>query len=1142
MARKGTGRRRKEKNSGNHDVLGVVLFIVALFLFLCAAIPPFLSVFSQAIHAVLLGVFGILTYPMLLAALFWGVCLVMHRSPSLSVRKSVCIALLAVFVSIILQLATTHNYLNEKFTQYITDVYSAKFTMGGVVFGTIAFGLKSAITEIGCYVVFSLAVLVTVAVMIELVRRIREFRAKRANAPKKDEQKPAPCPSFQDAAEAQGIVASGNRGRLTLINLAPAITTDTGVSSSLPESSRRNVTDYGSEPVVDTDDDEELRERERNVHELYADVDTITKKETEEFKRRVEGPQKPEKPPAFEPQYGLPTDIPPYARVEHDATAAQNPPAPKRYDHDASDVTQLAFPVKKEIEFNRDGIETVESIGDYLRENSERRKRSDLDGRAQQSDPPRYGQAPGFSSHGYDRIKPPSDVFDTNREDIVQAAPDEDISALGSRASFVPPPPAPAPQDGRSSIFDVSPSSRDDALMASLGESNSSRSEIINIQQIQNDANSVQTPVEGEIIDASASVVQAPDSLDRTSTELRSPSQVESTKPSAPIIDANAPIRQSAPSVTPDSDNGIVNIDSGTVRPESTLVISSEPAVDLSERHDINGDLIDGTDLSGAYTQVEDEQPQKPSPQRKKIPPIKDQITMDNVIRESAENSVVMNEGHKRMKYGNYVPPPIDLLRINDKAEVPMESLKETAATLESVVSGFLKADVKVINIVPGPTVTRYEIELPSGVPVKQIEARSSDIEYELATISKIRIEAPIPGKRAVGIEVPNREKAIVGLRDIIESHEFAHTKSPMTISVGKDIAGAVVLCDLEKIPHLLIAGQTGSGKSACLNGLIISLLYKASPEDLRFILVDPKRVEFSKYRSMPHLLFDNIVYEPDDVLSSLKWAANEMERRYMLMSKYGCSQLSAYNALPDVVSGNFDKLPHIIVIIDELADIMQSPCKRDIEDKIKVIAAKARAAGIHLIVATQRPSADVITGTIKTNLTSRIAFKVSTQLDSRIIFDTQGAEALVGNGDMLFYPVTYSAPRRVQGSYITDEEVSSVITYIKENYPSDFDEEAAKAVFGGGDNGGGAGGGDGAEKEDVLTADVLSFVIRAGNASTSSIQRRFSIGYARAARIIDNMEAAGYIGKNTGSSKPRDVYITPEQYRELYNKDVEEN
>lgn len=1140
MARKGFGRRRKEKNSGNHDVLGVILFIVALFLFLCAAIPPFLSVFSQAIHAVLLGVFGILTYPMLLAVLFWGVCLVMHRSPQLSVRKTVCIILLVIFVSIILQLATTHNYLNEKFSAYIADVYSAKFTMGGVVFGTLAFGLKSAITEIGCYVVFSVAVLATVVIMIELVRRIREFKAKRAQAPKQEEKKPG-RPAFQDDVEAQGVVSSVNRGRLTLINLAPSITTDTGVSSTLPDSSGRRVTDFGPDPVIETDDDDELRERERNVHELYADVDTITKKETEEFKRRVEGPQPPERP-AFEPQFGAPADIPPYARVEHDAAAAQAT-APKRYDHDASGVTQLAFPVTKDIEFNREGIENIESIGDYLRENSERRKRSELDGRnVSASDQRSANPAPGFSSQGYDRIKPPSDVLDTNREAIVQATTDEDLAALGGYTPVMPI--TPTRDERPTSIFDVSPSSRDDALMASLGMSNARDNEIINIQQIHNDAQSAHVPVDGEIIDASAvSDSGQAERRDRGASQPSMPSRGDSVKPVMPIIDANSPIARPEPNVTPDNDNGIVNIDNGGVRPESTLVISSEPAVDMSEDHDMNVDLIDGSDLSGMYTPVDDEAQPKPvsSSRQKKITPIKDQISMDTVIRETANDSVVMTEGRRRMKY-NYVPPPIDLLRINDKAEVPMDSLKETAATLQTVVSGFLKADVKVINIVPGPTVTRYEIELPSGVPVKQIEARSSDIEYELATVSKIRIEAPIPGKRAVGIEVPNREKAIVGLRDIIESHEFSHTKSPMTISVGKDIAGAVVLCDLEKIPHLLIAGQTGSGKSACLNGLIISLLYKASPEDLRFILVDPKRVEFSKYRSMPHLLFDNIVYEPDDVLSSLKWAANEMERRYMLMSKYGCSQLSAYNALPDVASGKFDRLPHIIIIIDELADIMQSQCKRDIEDKIKVIAAKARAAGIHLIVATQRPSADVITGTIKTNLTSRIAFKVSTQLDSRIIFDTQGAEALVGNGDMLFYPVTYSAPRRVQGSYITDEEVSSVITYIKENYESDFDEEAAKAVFGNGDGTSGGFGGDGGEKEDALTPDVLAFVIKAGNASTSSIQRRFSIGYARAARIIDNMEALGYIGKNTGSSKPRDVFITADRYRELYNRDVEEN
>ena len=342
-----------------------------------------------------------------------------------------------------------------------------------------------------------------------------------------------------------------------------------------------------------------------------------------------------------------------------------------------------------------------------------------------------------------------------------------------------------------------------------------------------------------------------------------------------------------------------------------------------------------------------DEQPAEPAAKPKRAAkgnaPLENQITIANVLQANAD-SVVLNERKRHKKY-RYTPPPIDLLRIYEKNELSQDELSKNAQRLEVVVGGIVKAEVKVIGIVVGPTVTRYELDVPMGVDIRAIEARRANIEYELAASSAIRIEAPIPGKRAVGIEVPNPEQGTVGLREIVDSKEFAKAKSPLTVAIGKGISGDLVMCNLEKVPHLLIAGQTGSGKSACLNGLLVSLLYKSSPEDVRFILIDPKRVEFSKYNSMPHLLFDRIVLEPSEALNALKWAANEMERRYTVLQKYACSQLSEFNKLPDVQNGNIDKLPHIIVVVDELADLMQSQFKNDIESRIMVIAAKARAA-----------------------------------------------------------------------------------------------------------------------------------------------------------------------------------------------------
>ena len=576
---------------------------------------------------------------------------------------------------------------------------------------------------------------------------------------------------------------------------------------------------------------------------------------------------------------------------------------------------------------------------------------------------------------------------------------------------------------------------------------------------------------------------------------------------------------------------------------DGSLIISDEPAVDLSERSFDNGDVFTGQDLSGMYVAADEPikpvEPVKPAKTKKSSAPLENQLTIDNLLREKAEESVVTQETKKYKQY-NYKSPPYDLLKIYEKVDSSQDELNTNAQTLEDVVSRFLKTQVHVINIVPASQVTRYEIEVPSGTSVKAIESRCADIAYELAAVSGVRVEAPIPGKRAVGIEVPNKSKAIVGLREVVDSPIFTKHKSPMVFSVGKDIGGELVVCDLEKVPHLLIAGQTGSGKSAGLNSLIVSLLYKSSPDDLRFILIDPKRVEFSKFRGMPHLLFEKTITEPGEALNALKWADKEMNRRYTVLQKYACSKLAEYNSMPDVRSGKLSKLPHIVIIIDELANLMQSSVSGEIENKISSIAALARAAGIHLIVATQRPSADVITGTIKANLTSRIAFKVPDATNSRIIIDVVGAESLAGDGDMLFYPQDAYAPKRVQGSFVSGEEVLAVVSHLKEHYECDFDEEAEKFVSGG--EGGGGGGMDGGGEMDPLSSRIMAHAIKAKQISTSVIQRRFSIGYARAARIIDNMEALGYIGPITGNNKPRDVLMTVEQYKEAFGHELDDN
>ncbi|MCH5162363.1 MAG: hypothetical protein J1G38_02600 [Clostridiales bacterium] len=1120
-------KKRYKSNNDNHDLLGVVLIIVSVFLLLCIVIPPILSVVSEAIFSVVLGIFGIAAYPGLVALLTWGIMLVLrwkHDAPS--VKNSVCIALLIFCAATIFQLASTHAFLDQNYTAYIADTYSVKYSFGGIVMGTIAFGLQHVITEAGCYILFSLLALIVFAVMIDAVGRIRAYAASR----KAPVEKAEPAPSFDTRTDPQSVIPVDIGHGLFVGTIArkapPQIFSETGRASQIAESEPRAVSDYAEDPVML---EPKISDKHSAAHmALYGDSDALKRKSAEEYRRSVEERREDRRDTRRETTaYSQPVReeyvekqeselVEPYIRTAEDARANTSS-GPRKIVHDTHDVF---FPVEKHLVFNDDGIENADDIKRRLREDAKKRKWSDIETSESREPAPKIAEPKRTPPPVFMPIKRPEPVQEPVRDEPI-------IDADLDRRNAAPRIGAPAESKAQSA---PTAESVDDRFLRAFGatsdmpkfEPEPVQDDIINTDIMRGTSFIIESEPERSDLDPDDIIVG-----DEPEENAEKPDSV--VRP-APVV-----------SVKEDNDIGIIDGMGGM----KGLSIVDGPAVDLTERHDITSDLIDGEDLSGMYGAADDEQPAppiKPARVKRSAMPIDNQISIQSMIDEKADESIVIQPQKRHKKYGNYLAPPIDLLKKYQKNDMLEEELNRNAAILEEVIGRFLKSEVKVVRIVPGPTVTRYELECQTGVPVKQIETHSSDIEYELASISKIRIEAPIPGKRAVGIEVPNANKSIVGIREIIESEEYVKAKSPMTFAVGKGISGDVVLCDLEKVPHLLIAGQTGSGKSACLNGLIVSLLYKSSPEDLRFILVDPKRVEFSAYAGMPHLLFNNIIYEPNEVLNALKWGVNEMERRYALLQKYRCNQLSAFNKHQDVISGKIDRLPHIIIIIDELADIMQSTVKRDIEDKIKTIAAKARAAGIHLIVATQRPSADVLTGTIKTNLTSRIAFKVSGQTDSRIILDVQGAEALVGQGDMLFFPVDYSSPKRVQGSFISDEEVASVLGHIKENVECDFDEDAMNAVFGSSDESFGAEAGMQKAKTDPLLPDVLALVIRTKQASTSSIQRRFSIGYARASRIIDIMEELKYIGPATGNSKPRDVFITNEQFREQFGYDADEN
>lgn len=507
----------------------------------------------------------------------------------------------------------------------------------------------------------------------------------------------------------------------------------------------------------------------------------------------------------------------------------------------------------------------------------------------------------------------------------------------------------------------------------------------------------------------------------------------------------------------------------------------------------------------------------------------------EEVVDVKAETQSFAEEVKKvdESRDDGYVFPPLSLLKATEKQNnLTVQGSAEIAEHLVDTLKSF-GVETRIVDICHGPTVTRYELQPCAGVKISRITALADDIALNLAA-GNVRIEAPIPNKAAVGIEVPNKEKNTVTIREILESPEFTSAKSKLTVALGKDISGNIITTDIAKMPHGLIAGATGSGKSVCTNSIIISLLYKNSPDELKLLLIDPKTVEFEPYNGIPHLLVP-VVTDPRKAAGALGWAVSEMEKRYKMLSDRKVRNVEEYNefveSFPDE---GIEKLPHIVIIIDELADLMQTASK-EVEDSIARLAAKARAAGLHMILATQRPSVDVITGVIKANIPTRIALTCSSQIDSRTIIDAAGAEKLLGRGDMLFDPVGTTKPRRLQGCFVSNEEIKSVVDFVKgdrqANYDSDvmFEIERQAAI----EKKQKTGLDEDGPSDDPMIKDAIRVVVENGMASTSLLQRKLKLGYARAARIVDEMEARGVVGPYEGS-KPRKVLITPDQLAEM--------
>ena len=504
-------------------------------------------------------------------------------------------------------------------------------------------------------------------------------------------------------------------------------------------------------------------------------------------------------------------------------------------------------------------------------------------------------------------------------------------------------------------------------------------------------------------------------------------------------------------------------------------------------------------------------------------------FTKQEEQKETKTKEVLQLDHAMTVEDEHYEFPPITMLaRVKGSSDKNSEkALLATAEKLRRTLYSF-GVSAKVENVSVGPSITRYELAPAEGVRVSKIANLSDDIALSLEA-ETIRIEAPIPGKHTVGIEVPNKEKNMVPLRDIIESDNFIDSKSKLALALGKNVAGEIVVSDIAKMPHMLIAGATGSGKSVCINTLITSIIYKAKPSEVKLLMIDPKVVELSIYNGIPHLLIP-VVTDPKKAAGALAWAVQEMVKRYSLFAEKKVRDMKGYNELAEK-EGN-QKLPQIVIIIDELADLMMVAAK-DVEDAICRLAQMARAAGMHLVIATQRPSVDVITGIIKANIPSRIAFAVSSQVDSRTILDGAGAEKLLGKGDMLFYPSGAPKPIRIQGAFISDKEVENIVKFLKKDGETIYDENIIESIESSNAPEKAEGKDEEDDDTDSLLDEAIDLVVETGQASTSFIQRRFKVGYARAGRIIDQMEQRGIISGYQGS-KPREVLMSKERWEEL--------
>ncbi len=1096
-------RKKAEMDSAKSETIGVISIIITAFVLVCLLTSDlFLGAVGEIIKNVTLGLVGYSAYPILLFFFVYGILKVKKVNSSVPVRYIVLGTITAVLILVIAHLISAPVF--GSMGEYIAKVYTDKTSIGGLVFGFLGYCFVAPLGAIVGY-----CVLIALVVLMAFFMLKNAFKISVGEHNSKSDKKGESVGGFSAPSNPNGLF----------------------VGTIIPTDARSRES-YGFDDIKERDD--ALPDMDRRVVERVYDYERARRILFEENKTAYRNflPLDAQAAPSVTSSTQQKKEEP--VSYHHEVPV----PAPKNFEHhfvpgEIVNGDAVSERMQEELTVEEPKTTSVESqptapiytSPTYTTPSYTPPQTAPI---APKTEPKKsevfYNPAPiingDYYVEGEDAPTVESMRIDYSTSTFEASVPTQPETIEENTESTVPFEPIVT-----QSPIEESPSYIDEPIVDDEEEVDDQYSyddEEVESEQLEDDTPVEQTDpiVEEDYVDEEEETIEGSitiESEEDGETELSRAFEESTT--SFRIIDEVEDASERGYNNPNDTTGYYEHID---ITPTTPVEPVAPPVQEKKETFEERVESVSRKMTSSRKTE-------------------EGQIDIETFMTASASQKDKDEPKPKPKKRIKYTAPPLDLLVTEStQPEQNPDDNQEKREILEETLRE-LGVPATVSNITIGPAITRYELDMPPGMSVRRMESLAPDIRYNLASKGQVRIESPIPGKRAVGVEVPNDTIYTVALKDIIGSKEFKNSPSPLTIALGKDIQGNVMITRLEKMPHLLIAGATGSGKSSCLNSLLISLLYKSSPDDVKLILIDPKRVEFTAYSGLPHMMIANAITDVAQAINAFKWAHDEMERRYVTLQKKAVKEINEYNNLPEVKEGLEPKMTYIVVVVDELANLMMASKENQklLEEIIMAIASKARAAGIHLVLATQRPSVNVITGTIKANLPSRIAFAVTSAQDSRIILDNNGAESLLGRGDMLFAPLDQSEETRIQGAYVDNPEVKSVVEFVKTNNPADYDKSFEDSIIVKQSSGGGDKGGldDTISKE--LFMDVVRCIIKCGMASSSMIQRRFNLGFNKAAKMIDHLEALEFVGPQN-NSKPREVYVTKEKFKEYFGEDYE--